>query len=109
MKIESFSARGYRSLRALDLTGLGPFNVFYGPNGGGKSNILAAMQAWLQLVPIALDTTFTRPMEAMRLPPQQALERWRGYRALHEEGSPLRPYDFALGSKQPKITLEGTL
>ena len=40
MRIESFWAKGYRSLRDVRLENLGPFNVFYGPNGGGKSNIV---------------------------------------------------------------------
>jgi hypothetical protein len=40
MRIESFWAKGYRSLRDVRLENLGPFNVFYGPNGAGKSNIL---------------------------------------------------------------------
>ena len=56
MRIESFWAKGFRSLRDVRLENLGPFNVFYGPNGSGKSNILAAIEAWLELVPIALQT-----------------------------------------------------
>jgi hypothetical protein len=44
MRIESFWAKGYRSLRDVRLDNLGPFNVFYGPNGGGKSNILEAIR-----------------------------------------------------------------
>lgn len=43
MRIERFYAKGFRSLEDVDLQGLGPFNVFYGRNGAGKSNLLAAM------------------------------------------------------------------
>lgn len=50
MRIESFWAKGYRSLRDVRIDNLGPFNVFYGPNGGGKSNILAGIQLLLDLV-----------------------------------------------------------
>lgn len=109
MRIESFSAKGFRSLRDVQLPALGPFNVFYGPNGSGKSNLLAAIQAWLRLIPIALDTSPVRPPDAQLLPPMQALQRARGHRALHEPGAPLHPADFALGSERRKISLEGTL
>lgn len=44
MRIASFWARGYRSLRDVRVEGMGAFNVFYGPNGSGKSNILEAIQ-----------------------------------------------------------------
>lgn len=50
MRIERFWAKGYRSLADLDLDGLGPFNVFYGRNGAGKSNILAAMELLFRAV-----------------------------------------------------------
>jgi hypothetical protein len=43
MRIERFYAKGFRSLEDVDLRELGPFNVFYGRNGAGKSNILAAI------------------------------------------------------------------
>lgn len=50
MKIESFWAQGYRSLSDVRIEGFGPFNVFYGPNGGGKSNILEGIQTLIRLV-----------------------------------------------------------
>ena len=45
MLIKSFWARGYRSLRDVRVDGLGAFNVFYGANGAGKSNLLGALRA----------------------------------------------------------------
>lgn len=50
MRITSFRAQGYRSLRDVDIRELGKFNIFYGPNGAGKSNILAAMRTMLALL-----------------------------------------------------------
>lgn len=50
MRITSFWAKGYRSLLDVKLEGLGPFNVLYGYNGAGKSNILSAMQALFTLL-----------------------------------------------------------
>lgn len=47
MKIKKFWANGYRSLHELTLGDLGPFNIFYGHNGSGKSNILAAIEVLL--------------------------------------------------------------
>lgn len=44
MRIRSFWAKNYRSLRDVRLDDLGSFNIFYGPNGSGKSNILAGLQ-----------------------------------------------------------------
>lgn len=52
MRIESFWARGYRSLRDVRVDGLGAFNVFYGPNGGGKSNLLEALRTLFSLVAV---------------------------------------------------------
>jgi hypothetical protein len=111
MRIESFRARGYRSLRDVRIDGLGAFNVFYGPNGSGKSNILAALQTWLQLIRIELgpiEPTALLPT-ADALAPQQRLERLRGSRALLEEGAPVSGQDFALHEKVPRMTLGGTL
>lgn len=48
MRITKFWAKGYRSLRDVELDGLGEFNVFYGPNGSGKSNVLAAIDTLLR-------------------------------------------------------------
>lgn len=111
MRIESFWARGFRSLRDVRIEGLGAFNVLYGPNGSGKSNILAAIEAWLRLVSIALRTAGQAPFDAQAagFPLQQALERMRGDLALHDAGAPLRPHDFALHSPRRLITLGGTL
>jgi hypothetical protein len=53
MRIESFWAKGFRSLRDVELKDLGAFNVFYGPNGSGKSNILEAMKALRELARVA--------------------------------------------------------
>lgn len=50
MRIEWFKAKGFRSLRDVEIDGFGPFNVFYGPNGAGKSNLLAAMQVFFALL-----------------------------------------------------------
>lgn len=44
MRIKSFWAEGFRSLRDVKLPELGPFNIFYGENGAGKSNILEAIE-----------------------------------------------------------------
>jgi hypothetical protein len=112
MRIESFWARGFRSLRDVRIDNLGAFNVFYGPNGSGKSNLLAAIEAWLRLIPIALQTSGMVPLDAMSnlVPHQQKLERMRGHLAYREPGAPLRAQDFALHSpQQRKITLGGTL
>ncbi len=49
MRIESFWAKGFRSLRDVRLEGLGPFCVFYGPNGSGKSNILEGIRVLFDL------------------------------------------------------------
>ncbi|HLM76695.1 MAG TPA: AAA family ATPase, partial [Polyangiaceae bacterium] len=54
MRIESFWAKGYRSLRDVRLDNLGPFNVFYGPNGGGKSNFLEALASLFDLTRTAV-------------------------------------------------------
>lgn len=89
MRIESFWAKGYRSLCDVRIDRLGPFNVFYGPNASGKSNILAAIQAWLQLVPAALGA-----------------DRDAGV-ALREATH--RQRDFTVHSPGHRITLGGTL
>ena len=55
MRIESLWIENFRSIQSLRLDGLGEFNIFYGENGAGKSNILAAidllfkvMGAWVE-------------------------------------------------------------
>lgn len=50
MKITSFWAKGYRSLRDVRIDGFGEFNVFYGPNGAGKSNIFAGIETAIGLL-----------------------------------------------------------
>lgn len=47
MRILEFRARGFRSLRDVELAPLGSLNVMYGPNGAGKSNIIDAIGTWL--------------------------------------------------------------
>ena len=44
MRIRAFWAEGFRSLKSVHLPELGAFNIFYGENGAGKSNILAALE-----------------------------------------------------------------
>jgi len=44
MRIQEFWAEGFRSLKSVHLRELGAFNIFYGENGAGKSNILAALE-----------------------------------------------------------------
>lgn len=106
MRIESFWARGFRSLRDVRIEPLGALNVFYGPNGSGKSNILAAMDAWLKLVPIALDMQDVNgPMITGPDAPLRALA--RGHAAINEPNSPLRRHDVGLHSNTRRITLGG--
>lgn len=95
MRIESFWARGFRSLRDVRLDGLGPFNVLYGPNGAGKSNLLAAMNAWQQLVAHALAPRFD--------------EATAGNQAFKSPQSPLRRHDFSLHGGAVQVVLGGTL
>lgn len=54
MRIESLWAKGFRSLRDVRVDGLGAFNVLYGANGAGKSNILEAIQVFFRLSAVAL-------------------------------------------------------
>jgi hypothetical protein len=104
MRVESFWAKGFRSLRDVHLDRLGAFNVFYGPNGSGKSNILAAIDAWLQLVTLALDPT-VEPLG----PTDLREERARGRLALEGPDAPVQPQDFTVGEKRRRMFLEGTL
>ncbi len=50
MLLKSFHVAGYRSLKNVELKDLDRFNVLYGKNGTGKSNILAAIGAMLGLL-----------------------------------------------------------
>jgi hypothetical protein len=43
MRIQSFSIKNYRSIKALKIDNLNPVNVFFGKNNVGKSNILRAL------------------------------------------------------------------
>ncbi|WP_437758167.1 AAA family ATPase [Sorangium sp. So ce1389] len=56
MRIASFWAKGYRSLRDVRVDDLGAFNVFYGPNGSGKSNLLEGLRALFDLVTVIAAT-----------------------------------------------------
>jgi len=94
MRIKSFWAPGFRSLRDVRIDDLGAFNVFYGPNGSGKSNILAAIELWLRLIRITL---------------QSDGDRDGGRQTYLDAGAPVRAHDFALHSPQRRITLGGTL
>lgn len=58
MQIRKFWAKGYRSLADVTLNDLGSFNVFYGPNGSGKTNLIDALQAYFFLIPTAVDSAF---------------------------------------------------
>ncbi|WP_433934946.1 AAA family ATPase [Sorangium cellulosum] len=56
MRIASFWARGYRSLRDVRVDDLGAFNVFYGPNGSGKSNLLEGLRTLFRLAAVLAET-----------------------------------------------------
>jgi len=58
MRVEKFWAKGYRSLRDVVLDPLGEFNVFYGPNGSGKTNVIEALQTLFCVMPLAVDTAY---------------------------------------------------
>lgn len=107
MRIESFWAKGFRSLRDVPIEPVGALNVFYGPNGSGKSNILAAIDAWLKLVPIALDMRDMNVPMGMIGPSESIRALARGHAAFHETNSPLRPHDVGLHSNERKMTLGG--
>ncbi len=55
MFIEYLRITGYKSLKDVALTDLGPINVFHGHNDVGKSNVLEAIDLFLQLLPLALE------------------------------------------------------
>ncbi len=108
MRIESFWASGFRSLREVRLDNLGAFNVFYGPNGSGKSNLLAAIDVWLKLIPIALDMRDMQPGDPFSM---EAVTRplLRGSAAFYATDAPLRVRDIGLHSSDRKITMGGKL
>jgi energy-coupling factor transporter ATP-binding protein EcfA2 len=93
MRIESFWAKGFRSLRDVRLDGLGAFNVFYGPNGSGKSNLLAAMDAWIETIAHARMTAAGGIVVC-------------SYDDMRDR---FRVRDFALGSARREAVLGGTL
>jgi hypothetical protein len=55
MYIERMRIDGFKSLHGLVLDNLGPINILHGLNDVGKSNILEAIDLFLQLLPLALD------------------------------------------------------
>ena len=61
MRITKFWARGFRSLRDVTLEPLGPINVFYGPNGVGKSNLLDAIHKFVEVGSDAVRTALKVP------------------------------------------------
>ena len=77
MRIESFWAKGFRSLRDVRLEGLGAFNVFYGPNGAGKSNILEAIRVLFQLGRVASYDFPVPRIQHGKLAIDQAIVQWR--------------------------------
>jgi predicted ATPase len=76
MRLVSFSAKGYRSLRSVRFD-LGQVTVFVGENGAGKSNLYRA----LQLVKAAAEGTFST--EIVREGGMQSAM-WSGTRRKHE-------------------------
>ncbi len=48
MRITSVEIENFRSIGKLTMRDLGPFVVLYGPNGGGKSNILRAIDCGME-------------------------------------------------------------
>jgi predicted ATPase len=93
MLITKFWARGYRSLRDVTLDPLGPFNVFYGSNGAGKSNLLDALHALFGVMPIAVDTAFDAEPDA-RLSFREGGERATGW--LRDEDFDVRATDATI-------------
>ncbi|WP_437946108.1 AAA family ATPase [Sorangium sp. So ce296] len=67
MRIASFWAKGYRSLRDVHVDNLGAFNVFYGPNGSGKSNLLEVPRTLFRLAAVIAETgALSSAEDAMR-------------------------------------------
>ena len=46
-RVSGIHIEGFRSLKSVDLSDLGPVTVLIGPNGAGKSNLLS----FLQMIP----------------------------------------------------------
>lgn len=93
MRIRSFWAEGFRSLRDVRLPELGAFNVFYGTNGAGKSNILAAIELLARAA-------------GRRIPGYLSLED-----PVHEDwvGELARADDFCHSAPDPRIRLGMTV
>lgn len=93
MRIRAFWAEGFRSLESVHLPDLGTFNVFYGENGAGKSNILAAMELLVRAA-------------SLRIPGSVDLEEPSNSNAAAEL---VRVEDFCNFSATPRIRLGMTL
>lgn len=89
MRITSFWAKGYRSLKDVRIDDLGPFNVFYGKNGSGKSNILEAIRTLFALAPLAMGNA----VREGNFPPSEVIAR----------------RDFCAQSTSPIVTLGAQL
>lgn len=81
MQITRLVVENFRSIAKAELNHLGPFVVFYGPNGGGKTNLLRALKAAVLTTAGALGA---------------------------EVGTPIGAEDFRLGSDQMKLVVEMT-
>lgn len=94
MLITSFQAKGYRSLYDVELRGLGAFNVFYGRNGSGKSNLLEAMRLLFGVL--------------KQIPPSYADAERGGFAFALRPGA-LRSSDFQRGGLRRQMVLTATL
>ncbi|HWT63527.1 MAG TPA: AAA family ATPase, partial [Ochrobactrum sp.] len=86
MRLVSFLAKGYRSLRSVRFE-LGQVTVFVGENGAGKSNLYRA----LQLVKAAAEGTFST--EIVREGGMQSAM-WGGVRRKHEQARIILEAEF---------------
>ncbi|TDH35150.1 ATP-binding cassette domain-containing protein [Pseudohoeflea suaedae] len=86
MRLVSFAAKGYRSLRSVRFD-LGQVTVFVGENGAGKSNLYRA----LQLVKAAAEGHFST--EVVREGGMQSAM-WSGNRRKHESARIILEADF---------------
>ncbi len=93
MRIQEFWAEGFRSLKSVHLRELGAFNIFYGENGAGKSNILAALELLVRAA-------------SLRIPGSENLEEPSGRAWVAEL---IRGEDFCHFASVPKIRLGATL
>ena len=51
MRIETFTVNGFANFTSpVSLGGLEEINVIYGPNNGGKSNLLRALELYFRLL-----------------------------------------------------------